>query len=118
MGLHVSASSMMGVVQLIIIFSCRRMLLRHLCDERRTQCRDSLLASTVEPPSATAMAELDELDKGECSTLRFFPKLLPFVTASWWGGVAVKMQSCTAAACCIDLPTVLSCLLHTILATS
>merc|ERR1712032_108420 len=46
---------------------CRWILLRHLCDKRRTQCRDSLLASTVEPLSATAMAELDELDKGECA---------------------------------------------------
>merc|ERR1712048_1191808 len=49
------------------IFWCLWMLLRHLCDERRTQCRDSLLASTVEPLSATAMAEFYELYKGECA---------------------------------------------------
>jgi hypothetical protein len=46
------------------------MLLRHLCDKRRTKCRDALLASTVEPLNAAAVVALDEADKAECAKAR------------------------------------------------
>merc|ERR1712032_907578 len=52
------------------VYSCRWMLIRHLCDSRRTKCRDLLLASSVEPMSLAEVTALDNSNKVECTKVR------------------------------------------------